>query len=157
MRFLALLTLLASPAVGDTLAANGHITQVTVYDEGAQVTRDVVFTAAPGRHRVVIADLPAQIDARPIRLSASHGVSIGAWSLHTDRLSLPADIMTPAQTVAAAFWPLNRPHWPPAPRLRRPPLRPSTQSFAACSTPKKARKSVWPQVRLTKPPRCLNP
>ncbi len=102
MRFLALLTLLASPAGADTLATSGHITQVTVYDQGAQVTRDLAFTAQPGRHQLVIADLPAQIDAGLIRLAASPGASIGAWSLRTDRLPLPAETLTPDQTRATA-------------------------------------------------------
>lgn len=102
MRLLALLACLVSPAAADTLAASGHITQVTVYDQGAQVTRDLAFTAQPGRHQLVIADLPAQIDAGLIRLAASPGVSIGAWSLRTDRLPLPAETVTPDQTRATA-------------------------------------------------------
>lgn len=102
MRRLVLLACLAAPAHADTLAATGHIAQVTVYDQGAQITRDVTFTAQPGRHQLVIADLPAQIDAGLIRLSGSPGVSIGAWSLRTDRLPLPDDVPTPALAAARA-------------------------------------------------------
>ncbi len=102
MRLFALLACLASPVMADTLAASSHITKVIVYDQGAQVTRDILFTATPGSHQVVIPDLPAQIDAGLLRLSASPGVGIGAWSLRTDRLPPPVESMTTDQARATA-------------------------------------------------------
>lgn len=47
MRVLAVLALLSPPALGDTIRVPSHITAVTTYPQGAQVTRQVEIIAAP--------------------------------------------------------------------------------------------------------------
>lgn len=84
--FLALFAVLAPlPALTDTVLATSHITAVTIYPQGAQVTRDVTFTAPPGAHEVLVTDLPSDIVPEMIRL-ASPDTAPGAFSLRTDRL-----------------------------------------------------------------------
>ncbi len=69
----ALLTLLlastALPALADTLPATSRITAVTVYPEGARLTRQVTFNApTPGAHDLLITDLPADSDPGLIQI-----------------------------------------------------------------------------------------
>ena len=61
-RFPALLlvaTAFAQPAFADVSRVQSHVTAVTVFPQGAQVTREVDFTAQAGTHELLIADLPA--------------------------------------------------------------------------------------------------
>jgi uncharacterized protein (TIGR02231 family) len=93
MRAFALFALLLPcPALAEQILASSHVTSVTVYPQGAQVTREVVFTAAAGSHDLLITDLPAATQAELIRL-ASDSASLGAFSLRTDRLP-PRDPLT---------------------------------------------------------------
>ena len=101
MRILVLLALIATPALSDTLLATSHITAVTIYPQGAQVTRQIDITAAPGPHDILITDLPATLDPSLIRLS-SPDARIGAFALRTDRLPPHAIPETSAQTAAKA-------------------------------------------------------
>ncbi|MEO5615110.1 MAG: DUF4139 domain-containing protein [Cypionkella sp.] len=91
---------LAEPALADQILASSHVTAVTVYPEGAQVTRVVDFQAAVGAHEVLITDLPAETQADLIRLSAE-GVGLGAYALRTDRLPPRADAAEVAAIEAA--------------------------------------------------------
>ena len=99
MRSLALLALLATPAHADTTLATSHITAVTIYPYGAQVTRQIEITAPAGNHDILITDLPAAIDPSLIRLSSTDA-TIGTFALRTDRLPPRATPETPAQTAA---------------------------------------------------------
>ena len=101
MRTLVLLALMASPSLADTVLATSHITAVTLYPQGAQVTRDVTITAAPGPHEVLITDLPAQIEPTLIRLT-SPDASLGAFALRTDRLPPRTPPTSPALDTAKA-------------------------------------------------------
>ena len=89
----------AGPALADQIVVGSHITAVTVYPQGAQVTREVDFAAPAGATEVLITDLPADTQAELIRLSAT-GVVLGAFSLRTDRLP-PRDDSTDPDVVAA--------------------------------------------------------
>ncbi|GLS85973.1 hypothetical protein GCM10010873_09470 [Cypionkella aquatica] len=89
------------PAFADQIVAASHITAVTVYPYGAQVTRVVDFDAAVGAHDVLIPDLPAQTPAELIRLQAE-GVTLGAFSLRTDRLPPRDETKDPAMLAAKA-------------------------------------------------------
>lgn len=105
MRSLSLLALVAvlTPytSLADTVLATSHITAVTIYPEGAQITREVTFTAPPGAHEILITDLPADIVPEMIRL-ASPDAALGAYSLRTDRLPPRAPLTTPAIDSAKA-------------------------------------------------------
>ena len=94
-----LLLALASPALADTLRGEARVSRVTLFPDGAQVTRAVTLEAAPGPHRLVIPGLPQGTDPAALRLSAS-GARIGAVSLQTDR-ALPPDLAEPAPVTAA--------------------------------------------------------
>ncbi len=89
----------AGPAVADQIVVGSHITAVTVYPQGAQVTRAVDFAVPAGASEVLITDLPADTEAELIRLQAE-GVVLGAFSLRTDRLP-PRDDSTDPDVVAA--------------------------------------------------------
>ena len=102
----ALGSVAAAPAWADQIVVGSHITAVTVYPQGAQVTREVEFAAPAGASDVLITDLPADTQAALIRLRAE-GVVLGAFSLRTDRLpprdaSTDPDVVTAKAAVAAA-------------------------------------------------------
>lgn len=103
----ALLTLLlastALPALADTIPATSRITAVTVYPEGARLTRQVTFTApTPGAHDLLITDLPADSDPSLIQIAPGEGLQLGAFNLRSDRLPPRQDPLTPDQQAAKA-------------------------------------------------------
>lgn len=103
MRFLALAAIcLSTPALADQILASSTISAVTLYPDGAQVTREVVFTAPAGAHEVLITDLPQAIVPELIRLSASEGVALGAFALRSDRLPPREDLTSVALEGAKA-------------------------------------------------------
>lgn len=98
-----LLATTALPAWADTIAATSRITAVTVYPDGAKLTREVSFLApSAGSHELLIADLPADSDPGLIRMVASDGVQVGAFALRADRLPPREDPLTEAQKSAKA-------------------------------------------------------
>ncbi len=103
----ALLTLLlattALPALSDTLPATSRITAVTVYPEGAKLTREVTFAApSPGAHDLLVTDLPADSQPALIQITPGEGLQLGAFALRADRLPPREDPLTPDQAAAKA-------------------------------------------------------
>ncbi len=99
----ALLATTALPAWADTIAATSRITAVTVYPDGAKLTREVTFSApSAGAHELLVTDLPYDSDAGLIRLAAREGLQLGAFTLRADRLPPRADPLTAAQVAAKA-------------------------------------------------------
>ena len=99
----ALLATTALPAWADTLAATSRITAVTVYPDGAKLTREVTFTApTAGAHELLVTDLPLESDPGLIRLATSDGVQAGAFALRADRLPPREDPLTEEQKAAKA-------------------------------------------------------
>jgi uncharacterized protein (TIGR02231 family) len=103
----ALLTLLlattALPTLAEPLIATSRITAVTVYPEGARLTREVTFAApSPGAHEVLVTDLPADSQPELIQLQGGEGVSLGAFNIRADRLPPREDPLTPDQKAAKA-------------------------------------------------------
>lgn len=99
----ALLASTALPACADTIAATSRITAVTVYPDGAKLTREVTFTApSAGNHELLVTDLPMDSDAGMIRLATSDGIQAGAFNLRADRLPPREDPLTDAQKAAKA-------------------------------------------------------
>ncbi|MCU0903356.1 MAG: mucoidy inhibitor MuiA family protein [Tabrizicola sp.] len=97
----ALLATTALPAFADTIAATSRITAVTVYPDGAKLTREVTFTApGAGSHELLVTDLPFDSDPGMIRLIASDGLQVGAFNLRADRLPPREDPLTPEQAAA---------------------------------------------------------
>ena len=93
--------LLPVPALADTVLATSHVTAVTIYPQGAQVTREVVFQAAAGAHDLLITDMPSDTEASLLRLT-SGDVELGAFALRTDRLPPRVDPMAPGVVAAKA-------------------------------------------------------
>jgi len=103
----ALLTLLlattALPALADTIPATSRITAVTVYPQGAKLTRKVTFSApSAGGHELLVTDLPAETSPGLVQLVAGDGLQLGAFNLRADRLPPREDPLTPDQTAAKA-------------------------------------------------------
>ena len=90
----------ATPLSAEPIFSNSKVTSVVVYPQGAQVTREVEFTASTGAHDLLITDLPQAFTPTGMRLSADEGVQIGASVLRHDRLP-PRDPVKPAAQVAA--------------------------------------------------------
>lgn len=94
--------MLPGAALADTIAATSRITAVTVYPQGAEITRSVQFTADAGAHDLVITDLPAETAPEYLRLIPDSGLTAGAYSLRTDRLYPPGPQNSPQQDQAQA-------------------------------------------------------
>lgn len=90
------------PLWADTVLATSHITAVTIYPQGAQITREVSFDAPPGAHEVLITDLPAKTVPQLLRLT-SPDATLGAFALRTDRLPPRTEPTTPAMDSAKAL------------------------------------------------------
>jgi uncharacterized protein (TIGR02231 family) len=98
-----LLATTALPALADTLLATSRITAVTVYPEGAKLTREVTFAApAPGAHELLVTDLPSESQPELIQIAGGAGVQLGAFNLRADRLPPREDPLTPDQQAAQA-------------------------------------------------------
>lgn len=101
MRILfGLMLCLATPLQAETILASSKITAVTVYPQGAMLTRVVAFDAGAGLHDVMVTDLPQYTDPQSLRLKPAEGVVIGAYALRTGRLPV-LDPVKPAAQVAA--------------------------------------------------------
>ena len=103
----ALLTILlattALPVFADTIPATSRIIAVTVYPDGAKLTREVSFAApAAGAHELLITDLPADSDPGLIQLAPGDGLQLGAFNLRADRLPPREDPLTADQQAAKA-------------------------------------------------------
>ncbi len=71
---LALLALVSS-AAAETIETGSTVRAATVYPQGATVAREAAFAAPPGRHSIVLQDLPVEIDEDSLRVE---GVATGA-------------------------------------------------------------------------------
>lgn len=97
----ALLATTALPAWADTITATSRITAVTVYPDGAKLTREVTFAApSAGSHELLVTDLPYDSDPGMIRLATSDGLQVGAFNLRADRLPPREDPLTEEQKAA---------------------------------------------------------
>lgn len=98
-----LLASTAFPALADTLTAESTVTAVTVYPQGAKLTRVVtVNIPSAGAHELLVTDLPADTRAGLMRIAAPKGLEHGAFSLRADRLPPREDPLTPGQAAAKA-------------------------------------------------------
>ncbi|MBL9046185.1 MAG: DUF4139 domain-containing protein [Tabrizicola sp.] len=98
-----LLVTTALPALADTIPATSRITAVTVYPEGAKLTREVTFTVpAAGSHELLVTDLPSVDDLIVAQIAGGEGLQVGAYNIRTDRLPPREDPLTPEQEAAKA-------------------------------------------------------
>jgi uncharacterized protein (TIGR02231 family) len=103
--FLCLAALCATtlPALADRIEATSRITAVTVYPDGARLTREVRFSApAAGAHDLLVTDLPADSEPGLMQIAPGDGIALGAFNLRSDRLPPREDPLTQDQTAAKA-------------------------------------------------------
>jgi uncharacterized protein (TIGR02231 family) len=100
MRLFLAALVAAAPALADTIEVAAPVTAVTLYPQGATVTRTAAFTAPAGTHELIVPGLPAGLAAEDLRVTAPDGVSVGAVSLVSGRPPATAD-RTPEAVKAA--------------------------------------------------------
>jgi len=90
----ALAALAAMPAQAANLEASSSIDTVTVYPDGASVTRIIAVDLAAGDNTVVVNDFPLGLDRASLRVEgeADAKLSIGAIDAKTPRQESPADL-----------------------------------------------------------------
>lgn len=70
------LALSALPLRAEDIALSSRVSEVTLYPQGASVTREAVFSVPAGHHEMIVADLPEGTDLDTVRVSA-RGAVIG--------------------------------------------------------------------------------
>ena len=98
-------TLIGSPVCAERLVSPAPVRAVTLYPDGATVTRSLRIDGAPGVHELVVTDLPPGIDAASLRVAAT-GARVGTVALQRDR-ALPGEDME-SDAVKAAREELQR-------------------------------------------------
>jgi N-terminal domain of unknown function (DUF4140) len=80
----------AMPAMAADVMTTSKVDHVTVFPQGADVTRVADVTLVAGEHRILIKDLPAGVDPRSIRVKGSDlaGVAISAVDTRSPRWGL---------------------------------------------------------------------
>ncbi|HYS77935.1 MAG TPA: DUF4139 domain-containing protein, partial [Candidatus Dormibacteraeota bacterium] len=73
---LAIATLLTPALTAAELTPESRVTEVTVYRQGALVTREARLSLPPGSHRVVLQDLPCVSDPDSVRAGGDGGEGI---------------------------------------------------------------------------------
>ncbi|GAW35901.1 hypothetical protein RA2_02969 [Roseovarius sp. A-2] len=100
MRALCLsLMLVAPPALADDIALGSRVSDVTLYPQGATVTREVPFAAPEGAHELILADLPRGTPLASVRVSVE-GARIGGVTTRRDYVP-PRDIAESPDLLAA--------------------------------------------------------
>jgi uncharacterized protein (TIGR02231 family) len=90
----ALAALAAMPAQAANLEASSSVDTVTVYPDGASVTRIIAVDLSAGDNTVVVNDFPLGLDRASLRVEgeADAKLSIGAIDAKTPRQESPADL-----------------------------------------------------------------
>ncbi|MCA0434505.1 MAG: mucoidy inhibitor MuiA family protein [Proteobacteria bacterium] len=95
MRFALAGVLLATTFLAPAMAADFNTTskidKVTVYPQGADVTRLAEINLPAGDHRIILADLPASIDTRSIRVEGEGNGTLEIASVDTRNVYVSAE------------------------------------------------------------------
>lgn len=75
--------LIGSQALAEDIVLASPVTSATVYTAGAEIVRRVPFSVPPGKHRLILRDLPASTDFERIRIEAE-GVVAGPLTMRSD-------------------------------------------------------------------------
>ena len=89
----------AGAVLADTILATSQVTGVTIYPQGAMITREVTFIAPAGRHEVLVSDMPGSAEPQLLRVT-SGDTELGPFTLREGRLPPRVDPRSP-QMVAA--------------------------------------------------------
>ncbi|MEX5730040.1 uncharacterized protein Ga0609869_003393 [Rhodovulum iodosum] len=102
MRALALALLLVPSALwAEDIALSSAVSAVTLYPDGATVTRSVPFSIPAGQHRLMLADLPRTTPIDAIRVAVS-GATMGSVTARDDFVPPRDDAPDPALEAAEA-------------------------------------------------------
>lgn len=71
-------------AHADTLTARAKVSAVTLFPQGAAVTRSAEISGASGRHQIILPGLPYGLDLDSLRIEAE-GISINSMTLQQQR------------------------------------------------------------------------
>ena len=100
MRVLVCFALLfPGAALADTIVASSQVTAVTIYPQGALITREVTFTAPAGRHEVLVSDMPGSAEPQLLRVT-SGDTELGPFTLREERLPPRVDPKSPQMLAA---------------------------------------------------------
>lgn len=100
MRVLVCFALLfPGAAMADTILATSQVTAVTIYPQGAMITRQVTFTAPAGRHEVLVSDMPGSAEPQLLRVT-SGDTELGPFTLREGRLPPRVDPKSPEMMAA---------------------------------------------------------
>ena len=95
------LAALAVPAMADTIRATSKITAVTVYPQGARITREVAFDLpSAGQHELLVTDLPQETSSGLMRIAGDGSADFGAFALRQDRLPPRPEPLSSEQRTA---------------------------------------------------------
>src|ERR1700758_3980200 len=91
---LVLVTALAAPAMAADLDASSTIDAVTVYPDGASVTRIIALDLPSGDNTLVAKDFPLSLDRASLRIEGEAGekLTIGAIDTRTPKPVAPANL-----------------------------------------------------------------
>lgn len=79
-----------TPALAADIAATSRIDAVTVFPDGADVTRVTTASLEKGEHRLLLNDLPGDIDPRSIRVEGLGGEGLDILSIDSRFVYLPS-------------------------------------------------------------------
>ena len=85
----------AASAQADQIDATSKVTGALVYPRGATVERVAEFAAPAGRHEVVIADLPVDLDVDSLRVAGAVEIAAGAAAPALEILGISHKIREP--------------------------------------------------------------
>ena len=91
MRYLisvSLFSLIASGALAEEFTLDSNVSAVTVYGQGATITRSMEFDIPAGQHTLVIADIPYEFHPQTLQFSGGEGFVINASQLISQRPTL---------------------------------------------------------------------
>ena len=86
-------------ALADTIVATSRVTAVTIYPQGAMITREVTFAAPAGQHEVLVSDMPGSAEPQLLRVT-SGDTELGPFTLREDRLPPRVDPKSPQMLAA---------------------------------------------------------
>jgi uncharacterized protein (TIGR02231 family) len=89
LTFLLLTTTGLATADAADFSAATHINHVTVFPQGADVTREATYDVPAGEHRIILSGLPASIDPNSIRVEGDGSGSLEIASVDTRIEAVP--------------------------------------------------------------------
>lgn len=102
MRTVALfLAVFPFPAFADDYALSSNVSAVTMYPQGATVTREVSYTIPAGQHQLILTDLPRSTPLASVRVQVT-GAKMGSVTARNDFVPPRSDEETEALAAARA-------------------------------------------------------